>query len=132
MLYAVIEDKLGLNVQAEYDQIGIRRAEAQRMEREQRDAQEVVDAAKDKGKGITVEEVLESSSQKDQETINAGDNPDMSIDLSQQFTLVGSPVDVPYSIEDIKRRKELERRKSKSKMMVKKMTKKVMMKRIKS
>ncbi|XP_022030859.1 glutamic acid-rich protein-like [Helianthus annuus] len=67
--------------------IGIRIAEAQRMKREQRDAQEVADAAKDEGKGIVVEEVLESSGQKEQQTSNAGDNVDMSIVLTQQFTL---------------------------------------------
>ncbi|KAJ0733794.1 hypothetical protein HanPI659440_Chr11g0412441 [Helianthus annuus] len=99
MLYAVIEDKLGLNVQAEYDQIEIRRAEARRMEREKRDAQEAVDVVKDKGKGISVEEVLESPSQKEQESSNAGDNVDNALVISQQFILVGSPVVVPYSKE---------------------------------
>ncbi|KAJ0434151.1 hypothetical protein HanOQP8_Chr17g0665041 [Helianthus annuus] len=62
MLYAVIEDKLRINVHAAYDDIEIRRAEARRMEKQQQDAAE---AAKDKGKGIAIEEasedVLESS-----------------------------------------------------------------------
>ncbi|XP_021998010.1 prostatic spermine-binding protein-like [Helianthus annuus] len=87
MLYAVIEDRLGLNVHAEYDQIGIRRAESRRMEREQRDAQEAADAAKDNGKGIADVEVLESSSQKKQQSSNADVNTEMAIVLAQQFIL---------------------------------------------
>ncbi|MFS7979946.1 hypothetical protein Hanom_Chr10g00933651 [Helianthus anomalus] len=56
MLYAVIEERLGINVHEAYDDIEIRRAEARRMEKQQQD---VAKAAKDKGKGIAVEEVSE-------------------------------------------------------------------------
>ncbi|MFS8007804.1 hypothetical protein Hanom_Chr14g01265311 [Helianthus anomalus] len=113
MIYVVIEDGLGLNVHAGYDEIGIQRAEAQRMERQQRDAQEAADAAKGKGKGIVDEEVLESSSQKEQQSSNVDVNTEMAIVLAQQFLLVGSLEDVPYNKAEIKRQKEVKHRKAK-------------------
>ncbi|KAM0008060.1 hypothetical protein Hdeb2414_s0123g00804061 [Helianthus debilis subsp. tardiflorus] len=115
MLYVVIEDRLGINVHAAYDDIEIRRAEGQRMEKQQRD---VADAAKDKGKGIAVEEVvteevLESSSQQEQQSSNIEVNTETTIVLAQWFVLVGEAVDVPYSRDERRRRDELKRRKEK-------------------
>ncbi|MFS7911136.1 hypothetical protein Hanom_Chr02g00114491 [Helianthus anomalus] len=55
MLYVVIEDRLGINVHAAYDDIGIRRL----------DEEEVPRAAKVKGKSIAEEEFLGSSSQQE-------------------------------------------------------------------
>ncbi|MFS7978129.1 hypothetical protein Hanom_Chr10g00912001 [Helianthus anomalus] len=54
MLYIVIENKLGINVQAVYDEIEIQRVEARRREREKRLAEEVVKALEDKKKGPLV------------------------------------------------------------------------------
>ncbi|KAM0041824.1 hypothetical protein Hdeb2414_s0011g00370791 [Helianthus debilis subsp. tardiflorus] len=69
MLYAVIEDRLGINVHAAFDDIEIRRAEARRMEKEQKDAEEATEALKDKVKGVIVdnEGILGSSSQQEQQ-----------------------------------------------------------------
>ncbi|KAJ0625909.1 hypothetical protein HanLR1_Chr01g0006091 [Helianthus annuus] len=66
MLYAVIEDRLGINVHAAFDDIGIRRAEARRMERQRLEKEEAARSALDKGKNIAEEEVLESSVQQEQ------------------------------------------------------------------
>ncbi|KAJ0940170.1 hypothetical protein HanRHA438_Chr02g0080381 [Helianthus annuus] len=106
-LYAMIEDRLGLNVDATFNQIGIRRAEAQRIEHERRDAEEAAEAAKDKGKGKAVEDVMESSSYKDKAN-------DVVLFISQ-FNLVGTPVTVQYSKEETSRRIEVEHRRMKSK-----------------
>ncbi|MFS8035287.1 hypothetical protein Hanom_Chr17g01591321 [Helianthus anomalus] len=64
MLYAVLENLIGINLHAACDEIEIQRAEAQRMEKEKRDAKEATEALKDKRKGIVVdtEEILGSSS----------------------------------------------------------------------
>ncbi|KAJ0785990.1 hypothetical protein HanOQP8_Chr02g0049721 [Helianthus annuus] len=102
MLYAVIEDRLGVNVHATYNEIRIRRAEAWRMERQQRDAQEAADATKDIGKSIADEEVLESPSQKEQSSSNVEVNTETAIVLAQQFILVGEAVDVPYGKAETK------------------------------
>ncbi|KAJ0547851.1 putative transcription factor BREVIS RADIX domain-containing protein [Helianthus annuus] len=116
MLYAVIEDRLGINVHAAYDDVEIRRAEALRMEKEQQNAAE---AAKDKGKGIAVEEaseeVLESSSQREQQQPEDEANDDNALVLAQQFVLVGKAKSVSYSREDNARRIEVERRRLKAK-----------------
>ncbi|MFS7979952.1 hypothetical protein Hanom_Chr10g00933711 [Helianthus anomalus] len=93
MLYAVIEDRLGINVHATYDDIEIRRAEAQRMEKKQKD---VAKAAKDKGKDVEV-------------------NDDNALVLAQQFVLVSKAKSVSYSREDNARRTEVERRRLKAK-----------------
>ncbi|KAF5804576.1 hypothetical protein HanRHA438_Chr05g0208311 [Helianthus annuus] len=92
-LYVVIEDRLGLSVDAECDQIGIRRAEARRIKRERKAIEEAVEAAKDKGKGKADDNVLDIS----------------------QFNLVGAPVNVPYSKEETSRRIEVELRRMKTK-----------------
>ncbi|MFS8022667.1 hypothetical protein Hanom_Chr16g01442221 [Helianthus anomalus] len=67
MLYIVIENKLGINVQPVYDEIEIQRVEARRIEREKRLAEEAAEALKDKKKGLVIntEEILGSTSQPD-------------------------------------------------------------------
>ncbi|MFS7989105.1 hypothetical protein Hanom_Chr11g01042811 [Helianthus anomalus] len=109
-LYVVIKDRLGLNVDSEFDQIGIRRVEARRIERERRDVAEAAEATKNKGKGKATEDVVESS--KDQESSNASNN---ALVISQLFNLIGTPVSVSYSKKETKRCIEVERRRSKSK-----------------
>ncbi|KAM0044463.1 putative transcription factor BREVIS RADIX domain-containing protein [Helianthus debilis subsp. tardiflorus] len=108
MLYAVIEDRLGINVHAAYDDVEIRRAEAPRMEKEQQ-----------KGKGIAVEEaseeVLESSSRREQQQPEDEANDDNALVLAQQFVLVGKAKSVSYSREDNARRIEVEKRRLKAK-----------------
>ncbi|KAJ0703173.1 hypothetical protein HanPI659440_Chr14g0547971 [Helianthus annuus] len=61
MLYTVIENKLGINVQAVYDEIGIQRVEARRIEREKSHVEEA--AEKRKGLVIDTEEILGLTSQ---------------------------------------------------------------------
>ncbi|KAJ0765786.1 hypothetical protein HanPI659440_Chr08g0307551 [Helianthus annuus] len=65
ILYTVIENKLGINVQAVYDEIEIQRVEARRIEREKRLAEEAAEALKDKRKGLVIntEKILGSTSQ---------------------------------------------------------------------
>ncbi|KAJ0742887.1 hypothetical protein HanPI659440_Chr10g0369291 [Helianthus annuus] len=124
MLYAVIEDRLGVNVHATYDDVEIRRAEARRMERQRLDAEEAARAALDKGKNLADEEVLESSSQQEQKQpeieikvenievhdagaeMNAEENL-VSPDLL--FTLFGEPKPLIYSRKEILKRIEIER-----------------------
>ncbi|KAJ0484669.1 hypothetical protein HanHA89_Chr14g0559441 [Helianthus annuus] len=106
MLYAVIEDRLGINVHAAYDDIEIRRAEEA--------------TKKDKGKGIAVEEaseeVLESSSQREQQPDVVEVNDENPLVLAQQFVLVGkAKSESYYSREDNARRIEVERRRLKAK-----------------
>ncbi|KAJ0501613.1 hypothetical protein HanHA300_Chr11g0402701 [Helianthus annuus] len=129
MLYVVIEDKLGINVHAAFDEIEIRIAEARRMEKEQKDAEETVEALKDKGKGVVVdtEEILGSSSQQEQPQLDAEVNVanvavnvadvERAIVLAQQFIRVGETIDVPYNEEETKRRDEIKRQKEKKKDM---------------
>ncbi|KAJ0939999.1 hypothetical protein HanRHA438_Chr02g0067671 [Helianthus annuus] len=50
MLYVVFESKMGTSIEAEFDQVEIQRAEARRIEREKKAAEEAAKAAKDKGK----------------------------------------------------------------------------------
>ncbi|MFS8033746.1 hypothetical protein Hanom_Chr17g01573211 [Helianthus anomalus] len=59
MLYAVIEDRLGINVHAVFDEIEIQRDEARRMEKEKKNVEEALEALKDKGKGIIEVNVVE-------------------------------------------------------------------------
>ncbi|MFS7947368.1 hypothetical protein Hanom_Chr06g00547481 [Helianthus anomalus] len=65
MLYTVIENKLGIIVQATYDEIGIQRVEARRMEKEKKIAEEATEALKDKRKSLIIdnEEIMGSTSQ---------------------------------------------------------------------
>ncbi|KAJ0789096.1 hypothetical protein HanPI659440_Chr05g0199621 [Helianthus annuus] len=65
MLYTVTENKLGVSVQAVYDEMEIQRVEARRIEREKRLAEEAAEALKDKKKGLVIdtEEILGSTSQ---------------------------------------------------------------------
>ncbi|KAJ0750151.1 hypothetical protein HanLR1_Chr05g0178611 [Helianthus annuus] len=65
MLYTVTENKLGVSVQAVYDEIEIQRVEARRIEREKRLAEEAAEALKDKKKGLVIdtEEIMGSTSQ---------------------------------------------------------------------
>ncbi|KAM0016278.1 hypothetical protein Hdeb2414_s0030g00708941 [Helianthus debilis subsp. tardiflorus] len=92
-LYAVIEDNLRLNVDAEYDQIGIRRAEAQRIELEKKATEDAAESFKDKGKSSVDDNVLDIS----------------------QFNLVGAPVNVPYSKYETLMHIQVERRHLKAK-----------------
>ncbi|KAM0037802.1 hypothetical protein Hdeb2414_s0013g00407511 [Helianthus debilis subsp. tardiflorus] len=106
MLYAVIEDRLGINVHAAYDDIEIRRAEEA--------------TKKDKGKGIAVEEaseeeVLESSSQREQQPDVVEVDDENALVPAQQFVLVGKAKSESYSREDNARRIEVERRRLKAK-----------------
>ncbi|KAJ0435675.1 hypothetical protein HanIR_Chr17g0895881 [Helianthus annuus] len=90
-------------IHAAYDDIEIRRAEARRMEKQQQDAAEAAEAAKDKGKGIAVEEasedVLESSSHREQQP-DVEVNNENALVLAQRFVLVGESKRVSYSRED--------------------------------
>ncbi|MFS7913332.1 hypothetical protein Hanom_Chr02g00140611 [Helianthus anomalus] len=71
------------------------------------DAEEAAEAAKDKGKGKAVEDVMESSSYKDK-------TDDVVLVISQ-FNLVGTLVTVQYSKEETSRRIEVEHHMMKSK-----------------
>ncbi|KAF5821008.1 hypothetical protein HanRHA438_Chr01g0009001 [Helianthus annuus] len=131
MLYTVIEDRLGINVHAAFDDIKIRRAEARRMEKEQKDAEEAAAALKDKGKGVVDdnEEILGSSRQQEQQQpdadVNAADvevnvaevevNEENALVPPQFFVLVGELKNVSYNREDNARRIEVERRRLKAK-----------------
>ncbi|MFS7904864.1 hypothetical protein Hanom_Chr01g00041041 [Helianthus anomalus] len=66
MLFVVFESKLGTSVQAEYDQIEIGRAEARRIEREKKAAEEVA-AMKDRGKKIVDYDDTEDGNDEDKE-----------------------------------------------------------------
>ncbi|MFS7935562.1 hypothetical protein Hanom_Chr05g00404931 [Helianthus anomalus] len=114
MLYAVIEDRL--NVPASYDDIEIRRVEARRMEKQQKDVAATAEAAKDKGRGIAVEneEVLESLSQQEQQ-LDVEVNDENALVLAQLFVLVGESKSVSYKREDNARRIEVERSRLKAK-----------------
>ncbi|MFS8021209.1 hypothetical protein Hanom_Chr16g01424771 [Helianthus anomalus] len=130
MLYAVIEYRLGINVHAAFDEIEIQRAEARRMEKEKRVAEETVEALKDKGKGVVVdtEEILGSLSQQEQsqpdaETaeieVNVAENEvnnDLAIVPIPSFILVGKSKEVVYSEEVSLRIIEVEHRRLKGKL----------------
>ncbi|MFS7913329.1 hypothetical protein Hanom_Chr02g00140571 [Helianthus anomalus] len=100
-------NKIKLLQMQTFDQIGIRRAEVRRIECERRDAEEAAEAAKDKGKGKAVEDVMESSSYKDK--------TDDVVLVVSQFNRVGTLVTVQYSKEETSRRIEVEHHMMKSK-----------------
>ncbi|MFS8002363.1 hypothetical protein Hanom_Chr13g01201231 [Helianthus anomalus] len=81
-LYVVLEDKMGINVDNEYDQIGIRRAEALGIERERLATESASTTSKDKDKIDNV--------------------PNITL-----FNLIGEPVTVQYSEEETKRLAEI-------------------------
>ncbi|KAJ0728257.1 hypothetical protein HanLR1_Chr07g0239571 [Helianthus annuus] len=113
----------------------IQRAEARRMEKEKKDAEETAEALKDKGKGVVVdkEEIFGSSSQQVQqpdaenveanvaeveanvEDVEVEVNEENALVLAQLFTLVGEPKTVSYSREDNMRRIEVERHRLRAK-----------------
>ncbi|XP_021975109.1 nucleoplasmin-like protein ANO39 [Helianthus annuus] len=117
MLYAMIEYELGINVHAAFDDIEIRRAEAQRIEKEQKDAEEAAEALKDKGKGVVVdnEEILGSSNQQEQQQPDVEANEENALVPALLFTFVGERKTLSYSREDNARRIEVERRRPKAK-----------------
>ncbi|MFS7954111.1 hypothetical protein Hanom_Chr07g00626481 [Helianthus anomalus] len=110
MLYTVIEHKLGINVQAVYDEMEIQRVEARRIEREMRLAEEAAKALKDKKKGsvIDTEELLGSSSQ--QEQPKPDDEADVNVEVSLDIVAIGEFKDVPYIEWASLRKIEVERR----------------------
>ncbi|MFS7961522.1 hypothetical protein Hanom_Chr08g00716131 [Helianthus anomalus] len=95
MLYVVIEDKLGINVHAAFDEIEIRRAEARRIEKEKKSAEEAVEALRIKDRVLwwILKKFLDR----------------------QLFTMVGEPKTVFYTKEDNLRKIEVERRRLKAK-----------------
>ncbi|MFS7986854.1 hypothetical protein Hanom_Chr11g01015161 [Helianthus anomalus] len=118
MLYTVIENKLGINVQAVYDEIEIQRVEARMIEKEKRLAEEAAEALKDKKKGLVIdtEEILGSSSQQehskpddelntsnvettssDVEMKEAEVKADVNVEVSLDIVPVGEVKDVPHS-----------------------------------
>ncbi|MFS7917710.1 hypothetical protein Hanom_Chr03g00192371 [Helianthus anomalus] len=123
MLYAVLENRLGVNVQVAYSDIEIQRAEARRMDQQRLYEQVVVEDAKDKGKSIIVktEEVLEPSSQRESQPdveVSVAEvevNEENALVVAQYFILVGDLKTVYYSREDNARRIEVERRRLKAK-----------------
>ncbi|MFS8034935.1 hypothetical protein Hanom_Chr17g01587051 [Helianthus anomalus] len=116
MLYDVVQDRLGINVHAAFDDIEIRRDEARRMEKKQKDTEEAAEALKDKGKGVVVnnEEILGLSSQQEQQQpdveVNAADvevnvaeaevNNENALVPAVLFVIVGESKSVSYIRED--------------------------------
>ncbi|KAM0040209.1 hypothetical protein Hdeb2414_s0012g00391111 [Helianthus debilis subsp. tardiflorus] len=134
MLYTVIENKLGINVQAVYNEIEIQRVEARRIEREKK----IVEEAKEKRKGLVIdtEEILGSSSQQEQpkpdDEVNtsnvkaSNDNDvemkeakvgaDVNVEVSHDIVAIGEVKDVPHSEWASLRQIEVERRRLREKM----------------
>ncbi|XP_022030805.1 glutamic acid-rich protein-like [Helianthus annuus] len=132
MLYTVIKHKLGINVQAVFDEIEIQRVEAWRVEREKQLAEE----AKEKKKGLVVdtEEILGSSSQQDQSkpddevhasnietfTINDVEMNDVEVEANVEISLdivpVGEVKDVLHSERASHQQIKVERRRLRAKM----------------
>ncbi|KAF5813111.1 hypothetical protein HanXRQr2_Chr03g0094421 [Helianthus annuus] len=117
MLYTVIENKLGINVQAAYDEIEIQRVEARRMEREKRIVVEAAEALKNKRKGLFIdkEEIHGSTSQPEPSQADEVEvNEDIEVNLD--IIPVGEVKDVIHSEFASLRRIEVERRQLKEKL----------------
>ncbi|MFS7946691.1 hypothetical protein Hanom_Chr06g00539281 [Helianthus anomalus] len=115
MLYIVDEHKLGINVQAVFDEIEIQRVEARGLEREKRLAEEAAESKKDQKKGlvIDIEEILGSSSQPNptqEYEVNISN-----VDNTLVITPVGELKDVTPKEIRVDRRKIIEKRHSESK-----------------
>ncbi|KAM0009317.1 hypothetical protein Hdeb2414_s0092g00788871 [Helianthus debilis subsp. tardiflorus] len=122
MLYTVMEQKLGINVQAVYNDLEIQRVEEGRVQREK----ELAEAATQKNKRLVVdnEEILRSSSQQiqqetegnDVEMVDAAVNAEemnMEVDPEQGFVLIGESFSLPYSLKDVIRLVKVEQHKGK-------------------
>ncbi|MFS8003053.1 hypothetical protein Hanom_Chr13g01209351 [Helianthus anomalus] len=114
MLYTVMENHLGINVQSIYNNLEIQRAEERRAQREK----ELAKAATQKKKELIVEtqEAGGSSSQPevDVEMVDAAVNVEdvhMDVDPQQSFVLVGKDVSRPYNLKDVIRMVKVEQRK---------------------
>ncbi|KAM0046523.1 hypothetical protein Hdeb2414_s0009g00317361 [Helianthus debilis subsp. tardiflorus] len=112
MLYTVIENKLGINVQAVYDEIEIQRVEARKIERVKKIAEE----AKEKRKGLVIdtEEILGSSSQQEQPKLD--DEVEANVEVSLDIVPIGEVKDVPHKEWASLRQIEVERRRLRAKM----------------
>ncbi|XP_021985394.1 FK506-binding protein 3-like [Helianthus annuus] len=107
MLYAVIEDCLGVNVHAAYDDVEIRRAKARRMERQRLDAEchTLISTAET----VNAEDIEAHDAEAE---LNAEENP-VAPDLL--FTLFGEPKPLIYTREEILKRIEIARRRLEAK-----------------
>ncbi|XP_022019683.1 glutamic acid-rich protein-like [Helianthus annuus] len=106
MLYTVIEQHLGINVQSIYNNLEIQRVEEQRAQREK----DLAEDATKKKKELIVEtqEAGGSSSQADVEMVDAEVDP-------KGFVLVGDSTPLSYNFDDIIRLVKVEQRKRKVK-----------------
>ncbi|KAM0011345.1 hypothetical protein Hdeb2414_s0064g00765691 [Helianthus debilis subsp. tardiflorus] len=137
MLYTVIENKLGINVQAVYDEIENQRVEARRIEREKRLAEEAAEALKDKKKRLVIdtEEILGSTSQPDpsqvdEENVSNAESSNVidvemkeaeveveaNVEVSLDIIPIGEAKDVVHSEWASLRQIEVERHRLKAKM----------------
>ncbi|MFS7977761.1 hypothetical protein Hanom_Chr10g00907781 [Helianthus anomalus] len=100
MVYTVMEQHLGINVQAIYNNLEIKRIEERGAQREK----ELDEAATQKKKELIVErqEGGGSSSQPDVEMVDA------EVDQAQSFVLVGEATPLSYSFDDIIRLVQIE------------------------
>ncbi|XP_021975339.1 golgin subfamily A member 6-like protein 6 [Helianthus annuus] len=107
MLYNVMEDHLGMNVQSIYNNLEIKRVEERRAQREK----ELAEAATQRKKEIIIEtqEAGGSSSQPDVEMVDA------KVDQAQSIVLVGEVTSLSYNFDDIIRLVRVEQRKRKLK-----------------
>ncbi|MFS7929923.1 hypothetical protein Hanom_Chr04g00338111 [Helianthus anomalus] len=112
MLYIVVEHKLGINVQAIYNDLEIQRVEERRAQREK----ELAEAATQKNKELVVEsqEAGSSSSQPEGDVqIVDAEEEHMEVDPEQSFALVSEALSRPYNLNDIIRMVKVEQRKGK-------------------
>ncbi|MFS8035166.1 hypothetical protein Hanom_Chr17g01589871 [Helianthus anomalus] len=126
MLYTVIEHKLGINVQAMYNEIEIQRVELRRVEREKKIAEE----AKEKRKGLVIdtEEILGSSSQQEQpkpdDEVNTSDVETTTNDVEMKDAEVEADTNVEVrldiipigEVKDVPRSEWVERRRLRENM----------------
>ncbi|KAJ0508666.1 hypothetical protein HanRHA438_Chr11g0495851 [Helianthus annuus] len=115
MLYTVMEHKLGINVQAVYNELEIQRVEERRVAREKELAKEA--AQKKKGLVVDTQEVAGSSSHPegdDVEMTEAEVNEEHTeVDPEQGFVLMGESVSRPCNLNDVNRMVKVEQRKGK-------------------
>ncbi|MFS7936741.1 hypothetical protein Hanom_Chr05g00419341 [Helianthus anomalus] len=105
MLYTVMEQHLGTNVQSIYNNLEIQRVEERRAQREK----ELVEATTQRKKEVITEtqEAGGSSSQADVEMVDAEVDP-------KGFVLVGDSIPLSYNFDEIIRRVQVEQRKRKA------------------
>ncbi|MFS7996363.1 putative transcription factor bZIP family [Helianthus anomalus] len=122
MLYTVMEHKLGINVQAVYNDLEIQRFEERRVQREKELAKEATQ--KKKGLAVETEEVVGSSSHPEgtevemiEEEVNAEEvkmDVENEVDPEQSFVLIGESFSLPYSLKEVIRLVKVDQQKRKA------------------